>query len=110
MRALQYILKHSEHDYAINELGLRVSAREILQDWSKDFSKKASAKEAWHLCFSIKEEVNPHNISALQQSVQEVLAKNFYISTFKKIQKLRVYIIYVFLSRNVKFYFTNQKK
>ena len=76
-RALQYILKHSEHDYAINELGLRVSAREILQDWSKDFSKKASAKEAWHLCFSIKEEVNPSNISALQQSVHEVLAKNF---------------------------------
>ena len=75
---MQYILKHSEHDYAINELGLRVSAREILQDWHKDFSKKASAKEAWHLCFSIKEEVNPHNISALQQSVQEVLAKNFY--------------------------------
>ena len=72
VRALQYILKHSEHDYAINELGLRVSAREILQDWSKDFSKKASAKEAWHLCFSIKEEVNPHNISALQQSVPHI--------------------------------------
>ena len=76
-RALQYILKHSESEYAINELGLRVSAREILQDWSKDFSKKASAKEAWHLCFSIKEEVNPSNIFALQQSVHEVLAKNF---------------------------------
>ena len=78
MRALHYIIKHSESEYAINELGVRVEAREILQDWSKDFSKKASAKEAWHLCFSIKEEVNPHNISALQQSVQEVLAKNFY--------------------------------
>ena len=74
---MQYIIKHSESEYAINELGVRVEAREILQDWSKDFSKKASAKEAWHLCFSIKEEVNPHNISALQQSVQEVLAKNF---------------------------------
>ena len=78
VRALHYIIKHSESEYAINELGMRVSAREILQDWSKDFSKKSRAKEVWHLCFSIKEEVNPNNITALEKSVQEVLAKNFY--------------------------------
>ena len=77
VRALHYIIKHSESEYAINELGVRVGAKEILQDWSKDFSKKSRAKEVWHLCFSIKEEVNANNIAALQQSVQEVLAKNF---------------------------------
>lgn len=76
--AVNYIIRHSEYDYAMNECGQKVSAKEIMKEWKQTFSTKENAKEAWHLCFSIREEVKPSTILALQKSVNATLQKHFY--------------------------------
>ncbi|MBR8466533.1 relaxase [Campylobacter sp. faydin G-140] len=77
--ALSYIIKNSENDFAFDENGNKVSADEILKDWSKDFSNNENAKEAWHLAFCIKENAqSPKAISVLKESVKEVMNQNFY--------------------------------
>ena len=53
--AIEYIIRNSDSIYATNEKGEQVSAQEIMKNWSKDFTGKKNAKEAWHLCFSIDE-------------------------------------------------------
>ncbi|WP_317397656.1 relaxase/mobilization nuclease domain-containing protein [Helicobacter bilis] len=83
--AINYIIRHSLYDYAIDENGMRVSASEVLKDWQKDFSSKPNSKEAWHLCFSMREEVNAENIYALQQSVNDLLQKHFHEYKYVKV-------------------------
>lgn len=83
--AINYIIRHGPYDYAIDENGMRVNASEVLKDWQKDFSSNANSKEAWHLCFSMREEVNAQNIYALQQSVNDLLQKHFYEYKYVKV-------------------------
>lgn len=76
--ALSYIIRNSESDFAMNQDNEFVSLQDIMSDWSKDFSDKCNAKEAWHFTFSLDEEVSERNIKALQKSVNEVMRKNFF--------------------------------
>ena len=83
--AINYIIRNSPYDYSIDENGMSVSAKEVLKDWQKDFSGRKNSKEAWHLCFSMREEVNAENIYALQQSVDDLLQKHFYEYKYVKV-------------------------
>lgn len=76
--ALSYCIRNSESSFAINENGESLSAKEILQEWGKDFSNNENSKEAWHLCFSIKERATQKNLEKLQASVNEVMQENFF--------------------------------
>ena len=76
--ALSYIIRNAESEFARNQDNEQVLLTDILQDWSKDFSHKPQAKEAWHFVFCLDESVNKNNIKLLEQAVSEVMQKNFY--------------------------------
>lgn len=76
--ALNYTINNSLENYAINQYGEKVTMSEIYNDWKQDFSNKKNAKEAWHLSFSINESFSNKSLYALEQSVKNVLEKNFY--------------------------------
>ncbi|SQC36276.1 relaxase [Helicobacter fennelliae] len=76
--ALSYVIRNSESDFALNQYNERVLLVDIMKDWNKDFSHKPNAKEAWHFSFCLDESVNEKNLKLLQQSVNEVMQKNFY--------------------------------
>ncbi|WP_416824362.1 relaxase/mobilization nuclease domain-containing protein [Helicobacter ganmani] len=76
--AISYCIRNSENSFAINENGELVTTKEILQEWGKNFSDNENSKEAWHLCFSIKERATQQNLEKLQASVSEVMQQNFF--------------------------------
>lgn len=76
--AISYCIRNSESSFAINENGESLAAKEILQEWGKNFSDNENSKEAWHLCFSIKERATQQNLEKLQASVSEVMQQNFF--------------------------------
>ena len=76
--ALNYIIRNSESDFALNQDNELVSLNDIMSDWQKDFSLKHNAKEAWHFTFSLDEVVDKNNIEALKIAVNEVMKKNFF--------------------------------
>lgn len=75
--ALSYVIRNSNEDYVINEFGERLKCEELLEDWGKDFKNKKNAKDVWHLCFSVNESFSERSINILEESVREVLQKNF---------------------------------
>lgn len=76
--ALSYCIRNSESSFAINENGESLTAKEILKEWGKNFSDNENSKEAWHLCFSIKERATQQNLEKLQASVSEVMQQKFF--------------------------------
>lgn len=77
--ALAYVIRNSDDNLAINEKGEEVSLKEILNDWSKTYSTRENAKEAWHLVFSIDENfLSIKNIENLKESVKETMDTNFF--------------------------------
>lgn len=76
--AISYCIRNSESSFAINENGELVTPQEIFQEWGKDFSANEKSKEAWHLCFSVKEMPTQKNLKKLQESVSEVMQENFF--------------------------------
>lgn len=76
--AISYCVRNSESSFVANENGDKVSVKEILNDWEKDFGNNENSKEAWHLCFSIKENPTQENLNKLQESVSEVMQEKFY--------------------------------
>ena len=76
--AISYCIRNSENSFAINENGELVTTKEILQEWGKNFSDNENSKEAWHLCFSIKERATQQNLEKLQASVSEVMQQKFF--------------------------------
>ena len=45
--ALSYVIRNSDNDFALNQNGEPQSLREIMKDWSKDFTHKKNAKEVF---------------------------------------------------------------
>lgn len=76
--ALAYVIRNSSDDFAINEKGEKKKINEIMKEWKKDFSSKKNSKEVWHLSFSINETKSERNLKILEESVKEVLEKNFF--------------------------------
>lgn len=76
--ALSYCIRNSESSFAINENGESLTAKEILKEWGGNFSDNENSKEAWHLCFSIKERATQQNLEKLQASVSEVMQQKFF--------------------------------
>lgn len=77
--ALNYVIRNSSLNYAINENNEKVSTNEILKSWGKDFDENENSKDAWHLVFSIKEPCDsPSALKRLEKSVNEVMKNNFY--------------------------------
>ena len=76
--AISYCVRNSESSFVTNENGEKVTTKEILKDWEKDFGNNENSKEAWHLCFSIKENPTQENLNKLQESVSEVMQEKFY--------------------------------
>ena len=75
--ALDYDVRNSEQDLVLNEQSEYVEAKEVLEDWKKDFGYKKNSKEVWHLSFCIDEGFSQRSIKALEESVREVMQKNF---------------------------------
>ena len=76
--ALFYVCKNSENNLLTNEWGDDLSAKEILNDWQKDFSNNENSKEVWHLVFSLNENyMSKKDIFALHCAVNNVMHDNF---------------------------------
>lgn len=71
--ALSYAVENSIDEMAYNEDYVSKTAKEIFDDWSKDFSEKKDSKEALHLVFSIDEKVTKENMDILEFSVYETM-------------------------------------
>lgn len=77
--SLDYSIRKSIDNLAINEKGEEVSFREILKDWSKTYSTRENSKEAWHLVFSIDENyLSLKGLNALKESVKDTMDSNFF--------------------------------
>lgn len=76
--ALAYVIRNSSANFATNEKGEKLELNEIINEWKKDFSNKKNAKEVWHLSFGINERKTERNFKILEESVKEVLEKNFF--------------------------------
>ena len=90
--ALRYIRDNSSDEFVKNEYGEAVSLNETIKEWNKDFTGKKNAKECWHLCFSINESPTNKNLYALEESVKDLMQKNFPHHKF-------VYVIHTHQSR-----------
>lgn len=77
-RALAYVIRNSSDKFCYNEKGEKLELDEIMSEWKKDFSNKKNAKEVWHLSFGINETKSERNLKILEESVKEVLDKNFF--------------------------------
>lgn len=73
--AINYIINNSSLGYAINENNMQVRAKDILDDWERDFSYKTNSKEAWHLVFSLND--NKANIEQIFKAVNDTMIANF---------------------------------
>lgn len=77
--SLDYSIRKSINNLAINEKGEEVTLKEILKDWSKTYSTRENAKEAWHLVFSIDENyLSLKGLKALKESVKDTMDSNFF--------------------------------
>lgn len=63
---------------AIDYLGEFVTAKDILRDWSKDFSKNKNANEALHLVFSLNEVKTPTLMNILLEATRSTMQSNFF--------------------------------
>lgn len=77
--ALAYTIRNSESDFAIMDDGSYKTLKEIMDDWSKDFTTKKNAKEVLHLAFCIDETGGELTQFKLKRAVQSVMQKNFYL-------------------------------
>lgn len=77
-RAMDYVIRNSDEDFLINEKGEKKNFNALMSDWKRDFTNKKNAKEVWHLSFSIDERKTERNLKILEESVREVLEKNFF--------------------------------
>ena len=79
--ALSYVIRNSDNDFALNQDGEPQSLREIMKDWSKDFTHKKNAKEVLHLAFCIDEQNDEYHTNEikLKRAVEAVMQKNFYL-------------------------------
>ena len=79
--ALSYVIRNSDNDFALNQNGEPQSLREIMKDWSKDFTHKKNAKEVLHLAFCIDEQNDEYHTNEikLKRAVEAVMQKNFFL-------------------------------
>lgn len=79
--ALSYVIRNSDNDFALNQDGEPQSLREIMKDWSKDFTHKKNAKEVLHLAFCIDEQNDEYHTNEikLKRAVEAVMQKNFFL-------------------------------
>lgn len=79
--ALDYVIRNSDSDFATMDNGELKTLREIMRDWSKDFTHKKNAKEVLHLCFSLKENIDEYGRieRILKNAVNDVMQKNFFL-------------------------------
>ncbi|HEP3231368.1 TPA: hypothetical protein VCM61_000398 [Campylobacter upsaliensis] len=76
--SLNYMIKNSDNAFALNEKGEECGVKELMKDWSKTFSNRANAKEAWHLVFSLDEEyLSEKKQRAFINSVKDVMSSHF---------------------------------
>ncbi|EAL8904469.1 hypothetical protein D0B03_09165, partial [Campylobacter upsaliensis] len=76
--AMAYVIRNSSDDFIIDERGNKRKYNELMCEWKKDFSCKKNSKEVWHLTFGINERKSEKNLKILEESVREVLEKNFF--------------------------------
>ncbi|MCR2100971.1 relaxase/mobilization nuclease domain-containing protein [Campylobacter upsaliensis] len=76
--AMAYVIRNSNDDFIIDEKGNKRKYNELMCEWKKDFSCKKNSKEVWHLSFGINERKSDGNLKILEESVREVLEKNFF--------------------------------
>ncbi|MCR2095891.1 relaxase/mobilization nuclease domain-containing protein, partial [Campylobacter upsaliensis] len=76
--AMAYVIRNSSDDFIIDERGNKRKYNELICEWKKDFSCKKNSKEVWHLTFGINERKSEKNLKILEESVREVLEKNFF--------------------------------
>ena len=77
--ALSYVIRNSDTDFAIMQDGKLKSLKEIMNEWSKDFTGKKNAKEVLHLAFCIDETGGEYNQMRLKNAVEAVMQKNFFL-------------------------------
>lgn len=77
--AIAYVIRNSDTDFATMQDGQLKTLREIMNEWSKDFSHKKNAKEVLHLAFCIDETGGEYNQSKLKNAVEAVMQKNFFL-------------------------------
>lgn len=76
--AMAYVIRNSNDNFIIDEKGNKRKYNELIKEWKKDFSNKKKSKEVWHLTFGINERKSERNLKILEESVKEVLEKNFF--------------------------------
>ena len=77
--ALSYVIRNSDTDFATMQDGQLKSLKEIMNEWSKDFTGKKNAKEVLHLAFCIDETSGEYNQMRLKNAVEAVMQKNFFL-------------------------------
>lgn len=77
--AIAYVIRNSDTDFATMQDGQLKTLREIMNEWSKDFSHKKNAKEVLHLAFCIDETGGEYNQSKLKNAVEAIMQKNFFL-------------------------------
>ena len=83
--ALAYVIHNSDTDFATTQDGELKTLKEIMNEWSKDFSHKKNAKEVLHLAFCIDETGGEYNQARLKNAVEAVMQKNFFLYKYAMI-------------------------